>query len=100
MNPQFFANLFKAIGNFFAKNGKPIATVGGAAIASSVITAAAVHYAHKKIESKHRKEDAEKYKAEFDRRLEALENKYKNNEAELKRKVNDLCREFSIAPLF
>lgn len=100
MNPQFFSNLFASFGKSIAKNKSKIAIAGGAAAVSSIITAAISNKAHKNIETRHRKEDAVKYKAEFDRRLKEIENKYKNNEAELKRKVNDLCREFSIAPLF
>lgn len=100
MNPQFFQKLFSSLGDWAAKNGRTIAIAGGSAAAGSIITVAICNKAHKNIETKHRKEDAEKYKAVFDRRVKEIENKYKNNEAEMKRKVNELCRELGIDPLY
>lgn len=63
---------------------------------ASVITAAACHHAYKQLEKKHRKEDAEKYKKQFKKRLKEIEKRYQHNEFLLKKKINELCDEFGI----
>lgn len=52
-----------------------------------------------KLEKKHRKEDAEKYKKEFSRKLKEIEEKYKNNEYLMKQKIRKLCEEFGISDI-
>ncbi|WP_202192355.1 hypothetical protein [Phocaeicola dorei] len=96
MNLAFFKELGTAIVKHFSKNGPTYAKVFGGMVFASAVTAAACHVAYKKLEDKHRKEDAEKYKAEFTKRLKELEKRYQHNEYLLKKKINELCEEFGI----
>lgn len=96
MNLTFFKDILSAIGKHFVKNGRTYAYIFGGIAFGSAVTAAACAVAFKKIENKHRKEDAEKYKAEFAERLKELEKRYQHNEYLLKRKINELCDEFGI----
>ena len=100
---QIFQKIFssawvKAFTQHVAQNAGAYAFAG--IVFASTITKIACDRAHKKLEAKHREEDAERYKAEFDRKLKELEEKYKNNESQLKKKINDLCDEFGIEHLF
>lgn len=96
MNLTFFKDIVNSIAKHFTKNGRTYAQILGGMVFASAITAAACAVAFKKIEKKHRKEDAEKYKAEFAKRLKDLEKRYQHNEYLLKKKINDLCDEFGI----
>ncbi len=93
---DFFKEIGSAIAKHFTKNGRTYAQILGGIIFVSSVTAAACAVAFKKLEKKHRKEDAEKYKAEFAKRLQELEKRYQHNEYLLKKKINDLCDEFGI----
>lgn len=96
MDISFFKNFGKTLFNHFRKNGSTYAIVLGGAVLTSAVTIAACHLAFKKIEAKHRKEDADKLKKEFSKKLHDLEKKYQHNEFLLKKKINDLCDEFGI----
>ncbi|MCF2658806.1 hypothetical protein JQM83_06365 [Parabacteroides distasonis] len=90
----------KEIVKFFSKNrGETAKTVTTVVITSSV-TVFACSLAYKKLEKKHRKEDAERYKKEFKKRCDELEAKYKHNEYVLKKKINELCKDFGIDPVY
>lgn len=96
MNLAFFKNIANAIGKHFVKNGSTYAKIFGGMVFASAVTAAACAMAFRKLEKKHRKEDAEKYKAEFSNRLKELEKRYQHNEYLLKKKINEVCDEFGI----
>lgn len=96
MNLTFFKDVASALGKHFTKNGRTYVKIFGGIIFGSAVTAAACTIAYKKLEKKHRKEDAEKYKAEFAKRLKELEKRYQHNEYLLKMKINELCDEFGI----
>lgn len=96
MNLTFLKELGTAITKHFVKNGRTYATIFAGMVFASAVTAAACAKAYKKIEAKHRKEDAEKYKAEFAKRLKDIEKRYQHNEYLLKKKINELCDEFGI----
>ena len=96
MNLAFIKELIPAIVKHFQKNGATYAKVVGGMVFASTVTAAACHVAYKKIEKKHRNDNAKKYKEEFAKRLKELEDRYKHNEYLLKKKINELCDEFGI----
>ena len=96
MDFSFFKNIGPAIAKHFSKNGTTYAKVFGGMVFASAVTATACHFAYKKLVAKHRKEDAERYKKEFSKRLKDLEDKYQHNEYLLKMKINKLCDEFGI----
>lgn len=96
MNLSNFSKLLSGIAKHFAKNGPVYTKCVGGAVLVSAVTIAACHVAYKKLEEKHRKEDAEKYKQEFTKKLKELEKRYQHNEFLLKRKINELCEEFGI----
>jgi hypothetical protein len=100
MNISILKNFGKTLFDHFRKNGSTYAKVVGGAVFSSAITVAACHMAFKKIETKHRKEDAEKLKKEFSKKLHDLEKRYQHNEFLLKQKINELCDEFVIDHVF
>lgn len=95
MNLTFIKDIASALGKHLTKNGSTYINIGSMVFVSAV-TAAACSVAYKKLEKKHRKEDAEKYKAEFAKQLKELEKKYQHNEYLLKMKINELCDEFGI----
>ena len=96
MNLTFLKQVWITIFNHFRKNWPTYAKVGGAMVFASAVTAVACDKAYKKIEDKHRKKDAEKYKAEFAKSLKKIEERYQHNEYLLKKKINELCDEFGI----
>lgn len=100
MNLVGLKSFFMSIGKHLIKNKQTYVKVVGGMVFASSITAAVCHYAYKKLEKKHRREDAEQYKKDFGRRLKDLEDQYKNNEYLLKKRINDLCDEFGIEPYF
>lgn len=96
MDLAFLKKIGIAIVKHFRKNGSTYAKIFGGIVFGSAVTAAACCNAYKKLEKKHRKDDAEKYKAEFGKRLKELEKQYLHNEYLLKKKINELCDEFGI----
>ena len=100
MNFTFIKEIGSAIAKHFGKNGRIYALVFGGMVFSSAVTAAACARAYKKLEKKHRKEDAQKYKEEFAKELKELEKRYQHNEYLLKMKINELCDEFGIEHVF
>lgn len=96
MISQLLQNLFKSVSQHVIKNAAFYAKGAAIAIFTASVAKIACDRAHKKLETKHRNEDAERYKAEFDRKLKDLENRYKNNEDILKQKIRKLCDEFGI----
>lgn len=96
MNFTFFKEIGGAIAKHITKNGRTYAQILGGMIFASAVTAAACTVAFKKLEKKHRKEDAERYKAEFEKRLKELDERYQHNEFLLKKRINELCDEFGI----
>lgn len=95
MNLAFLKKIGIRVVDLFKNKGSLYLLFGGMAFASTV-TAAACHIAYKKLEKKHREDDAEKYKAEFAKHLKELEVRYQHNEFLLKKKINELCDEFGI----
>lgn len=100
MELTILKNIGEVVGKHLAKNGSTYVKVGGSAVVASAATVAVCHVVYKQLETKHRKEDAEKYKAEFNMKLQELEERHKHNEFILKMKVNDLCKEYGIDPVF
>lgn len=96
MNFVFLKGFISKIVTHFVKNGSTYGKVLGGMVFASAVSVAACHKAHKKLEKKHREEDAKKYQEEFDRRLNILEDRYQHNEYLLKKKINELCDEFGI----
>lgn len=96
MNLTFFKEIGTIVLKHFTKNGRTYAQIFAGVVFVSAVTAAACAVAFKKLEKKHRKEDAEKYKAEFAKQLKELEKRYQHNEYLLKMKINELCDEFGI----
>ena len=96
MDFSFLKDAFLPVFNHFKKNGATYAKYLGGMIFASAVTATACHLAFKKIEAKHRKEDAERYKEAFAKQLKELEKKYQHNEYLLKKRINELCDEFGI----
>ena len=86
----------RVVGKHFAKNGRTYTKIFAGVLFVSGVTVAACAAAFKKLEKKHRKEDAEKYKAEFAKQLKELEKRFQHNEYLLKMKINELCDEFGI----
>ena len=95
MNLAFLKKIGKSVVDLFKNKGSVYLLFGGMVFASTV-TAAACRIAYKKLEKKHREDDAEKYKAEFAKCLKELEVRYQHNEYLLKKKINELCDEFGI----
>lgn len=100
MNLTFFKGMITSLVKHFTKNGRTYAQIFAGVAFGSVVAATACAHAFKKLEKKHRKEDTEKYKAEFAQQLKELENRYKHNEYLLKQKINELCDEFGIDHIF
>lgn len=96
MNLTFLKDFGSAIIKHFKRNGRTYAKKIGELALGSAVTAAACAIAFKKLEKKHRIEDAKKYKEQFAKRLKELENRYQHNEYLLKKKINELCDEFGI----
>ena len=96
MNFTFLKKIGLTIVKHFKKNGSTYVKMFGSMVFASAVTAAACRIAYKKLEEKHRKDDAEKYKAEFSKRLQELEKRYQHNEYLLKIRINELCDEFGI----
>lgn len=92
-------NFFKAVGKHLAKNGQQYGQIAIGMVFATTIALAASNKAHKKLEAKHRKEDAERMQAEFDKKLHEIEKRYKHNEYVMKQRINDLCKEFGIDPV-
>lgn len=90
-----FVEIFKAIGKHVIKN-QDIYKIAGGVTVGSVTTAVVMREVFKKLEEKHRKEDAERYKKEFSRKLKDIEEKHRNNEYLLKQKIRKLCEGFGI----
>lgn len=89
---------FLACVKFVAKND--IARIVSGMLVATGMTATVCSYAYKRLETKHRKEDAERYKREFTKRIKEIEDQYKHNEYVMKQKINDVCKEFGIDPMF
>lgn len=96
MNLIFLKNFGKAIFRNLRKNGRTYAKFVGGMVFASAVTAAAYHKAYKKLEEKHRNEDAKRYQAVFGKRLKELEERYQQNEYLLKKRINEVCDEFEI----
>lgn len=96
MNLTFLKDFGSAIIKHFIKNRRIYGQIFAGVALSSAVTAAACAIAFKKLEKKHRIEDAKKYEEQFAKRLKELENRYQHNEYLLKKKINELCDEFGI----
>lgn len=90
----------RTIAQFCTKHGRLMILLLVSCGVTTAIGVTACAIVFKKLETKHRKEDAEKYKKEFAKRIKDLEEEYKHNEYVLKKKINDLCKEFGIEPCF
>lgn len=91
--------IFKGIGKHILQNKEVYVKVAGGVVVGSATTAVVMKKVFDKLEKKHRKEDAEKYKKEFSRKLKEIEEKYKNNEYLMKQKISKLCEEFGISDI-
>ena len=93
---KFFANLSK----YFIRHGGSIAKYAAIVILTSSVTIYACRIAFERLERKHRAEDAKRYKKEFKKSLKDLEERYAHNEYLLKKRINDLCKEYGIENIF
>ena len=100
MNLTIIKEIGSAILKHFTMNGRTYAQIFAGVAFGSAVTAAACALAFKKLEKKHRKEDAQKYEEAFAKRLKELEKRYQHNEYLLKMKINELCDEFGIEHVY
>lgn len=89
--------IFKGIGKHILQNKEVYVKVAGGVVVGSATTAVVMKKVFDKLEKKHRREDAERYKKEFSLKLKDIEEKYRNNEYLMKQKIRKLCEEFGIS---
>ena len=89
--------IFKGIGKHILQNKEVYVKVAGGVVVGSATTAVIMKKVFDKLEKKHRKEDAERYKKEFSLKLKDIEEKYRNNEYLMKQKIRKLREEFGIS---
>ena len=91
--------IFKCIGKYILQNKEVYVKVAGGVVVGSATTAVIMKKVFDKLEKKHRKEDAERYKKEFSLKLKDIEEKYRNNEYLMKQKIRKLREEFGISDI-
>lgn len=91
--------IFKGIGKHILQNKEVYVKVAGGVVVGSATTEVIMKKVFDKLEKKHRKEDAERYKKEFSLKLKDIEEKYRNNEYLMKQKIRKLREEFGISDI-
>lgn len=77
---------------------KAAAKIVAGAVIGAILMALYKNRVFRQLKKKHDRETAKKMSIEFNKKLKAIEEKYKNNEELLKRKMYDLCLEFDLNP--